>query len=212
MLEGAVGKLTNLKLSQLGSLDLRDLCRVLVFHAPTVTNLFLVGNQITHDDSDDEDYTSDTTFRRRRSHGRGSSAGSMDTLTGLARHGIFDRALGTCVNLVSLSIEPGNLPVFQPGMLFRTLVKLETLEFNKNGADSWDVSTWASLLGLLPVLVEAERKMKRAYSFGEALALLTFCLLGIHFGHDWNSDDRRLRRMEAAWSRQTEKVEISRMG
>ena len=149
MLEGAHNRLTHLSLVSVGSLQLRDLCQTLTEHGQSLTHLVLIGCQLAGAD-----------MRSGPFYNGGPDDDSEGWGPGGGRHGAFDRALSACVKLVHLSIEPGNLPVFQPGILFRALAKLETLEFNKKDVNAYDASAWMSLLGLGPVLLEQKRKMK----------------------------------------------------
>lgn len=189
MLQGAAGTLTHLTLIQLGALHLRDLCKVLSKHCRTLTNLVLVGNQLDDESDDDfEDILSDFDDGRDR-YESGNHRNSI-SYTSSAQ---FDAALASCVHLVSLALEPGALPVKQPGTLFASLSKLEVVELNNKNTD-YEVATWVSMLGLVPTLIQHGRKLK-----------------SIHFGHDYNSDDRRLRKMRDTWAKHAEKVETGRL-
>lgn len=130
-LEGAFHHLTTLSLQTVGSLQLRDLCQILMEHGQSLQTLTLIGNQIIEPAARSDDH--DVGWSGR---GEEWSPGSR------APSNIFDRALAHCVNLVNLSCEPGTLPVYQPSTLFRPLGKLETLQFNKRAAAGYDTSAW----------------------------------------------------------------------
>ncbi|KAK9899298.1 hypothetical protein P389DRAFT_46759 [Cystobasidium minutum MCA 4210] len=182
-LEGAFHHLTTLSLQTVGSLQLRDLCQILMEHGQSLLNLTLIGNQIIEPDARSGDQDAGWGGR-----------GEEWVPGGRAPTNVFDRALGHCVNLTSLSCEPGMLPVYQPSTLFRPLVKLETLQFNKREASGYDPTVWRSCLGLMPVLSEQRRKMKK-----------------IKFGHDWPSSARQIASLQDVWGRFSEVVELGKM-
>lgn len=131
ILEGAFNHLTILSLKTVGSLQLRDLCQVLMEHGQTLQNLTLIGNQIIEPDARNGDQDAGWGGR-----------GETWSPGGRAPTSMFDRALAHCVNLVQLQCEPGTLPVYQPATLFKPLVKLEVLQFNKKDASGYDPTVW----------------------------------------------------------------------
>lgn len=226
MLEGAFRHLTHLSLCTVGSLQLRDLCQVLMEHGQSLLNLTLIGNQIIEPDSRDTD--GDAGW-----HGRGEAWSPG----GRAPSSIFDRALGHCVNLNHLSIEPGTLPVYQPSTLFRPLGRLETLQFNKKDASGYDFMVWyvanvadaqaelmadhlmfyrRSALGLMPTLSEQRRRLKSESSHFTELRWSIPEQSAVHsseikFGHDWPSTARQVASLNEVWSRYAEVVELGKL-
>lgn len=131
MLEGSFNNLTHLSLCTVGSLQLRDLCQILMEHGESLLSLTLIGNQIIEPD-----------FRNGDGDAGWNGRGEAWNPGGRAPSSVFDRALAHCVNLTHLSVEPGTLPVYQPSTLFRPLGKLETLQFNKKDASGYDPVVW----------------------------------------------------------------------
>ena len=140
-------RLTHLSLLTIGSLYLEDLCQVLTDHGNTMSHLTIANCEIIDNESIQE----------------GSNGGSRLWRAGQRpSHGAFDQALSACLNLLHLSIEPGNCPVFAPKTLFRPLCKLDSLELNTHSTQAYEFECWFSALGLMPVLSEEKRKLKSA--------------------------------------------------
>lgn len=156
MLEGSLGKLTHLNLRSVGSLMLADVCQVMAEHGATLTHLTLIGCDLL--DHDPRSGYQNGWNQRNSNDPWGDSQRATGSNNGAL--GTFDRAMEACVSLTHLSIEPGRCPVLRPNTLFQGLTKLEDLQFTKKNCNTYDRDAWMSLLGLGPVLLEGQRKLK----------------------------------------------------
>lgn len=168
ILAGAKGHLTHLVLVKVAVIQLGDLCRVLLRCGGSLVELKVIGCKLSDSgndsDMEDGDDAHTGTWEGQDDNNMENDAWvssgpkANDSSRKLGR---FEKALGTCVNLTSLSIEPGAIPVeTAPITLFKPLKKLETLMWNKRGISNIAPEVWLSMWGLGPVLTEQKRKMK----------------------------------------------------
>lgn len=169
MLTGAKGHLTHLSLMKVGTIELGDLCRVLIRCGSSLQELKIVGCRIANsgNDSDLESDSEDPKGNDWQDQDESQTDNDAWVSSGPKQSksnrklGRFEKALSHCVNLTNLVFEPGSIPVeTAPIALFKPLQKLETLTWNKRHVNNLAPEVWLSLLGLGPVLLEKKRKIK----------------------------------------------------